>query len=195
MSTPPEGPPREGGNILTQRIGPVATWVWLLGLTVLILIYAFVKKGKTPAAQTTGQAAAGTTTSAQNVPDIIINNQQAPEEAEPPAGAVPPGPPGPAGPPGAPGAPGKPGTPAPPPGKPPVKPPVKPPPPPKKPPAQKYETVTVARWTAKNTPWNSTLWGIATHYGVKGGYEALAKLNGIKNPNLIHPGQKIKVPV
>lgn len=60
---------------------------------------------------------------------------------------------------------------------------------------QKYTEVTVVKWTAKNTPWNSTLSGIADHYHVNGGYQALAKLNGISNPNLIHPGQQIKVPV
>lgn len=61
--------------------------------------------------------------------------------------------------------------------------------------ASHYTTVTVVKWTANNTPWNSTLSGIADHYHVSGGYQALAKLNGIANPNDIHPGQKIKVPV
>jgi nucleoid-associated protein YgaU len=60
---------------------------------------------------------------------------------------------------------------------------------------QKYIEVTVGKWTRLRTPWNSTLSGIADHYEVKGGYEALAKLNHIKDPNLIRPGQKIKVPV
>lgn len=50
--------------------------------------------------------------------------------------------------------------------------------------------VTVAQWSSTNTPWNSTLWGIAHHYG-----ESLAtieKLNPqIKNPNLIYKGQKV----
>jgi LysM repeat protein len=63
---------------------------------------------------------------------------------------------------------------------------------PAKPAKPKYPTVTVAKWTAKNTPWNSTLSGIAAHYGTTAA--ALAKLNGIKNENLITPGQKIRVP-
>jgi hypothetical protein len=59
----------------------------------------------------------------------------------------------------------------------------------------KYDYVTVVKWTKTNPAWNSTLSGIAQHYHVKGGYQELAKLNGIHDPNLIHPGQKIKVPV
>lgn len=39
-----------------------------------------------------------------------------------------------------------------------------------------------------------TLGGIANKYNVKGGYEALAKYNNIKNPNKISVGQKIKIP-
>ena len=61
-------------------------------------------------------------------------------------------------------------------------------------PGPHYIYVTVVPWTARNPPWNSTLWGIATHYNVPGGYQALASLNGISNPSLIHPGQQIKVP-
>lgn len=61
---------------------------------------------------------------------------------------------------------------------------------------QGYTEVTVVKWTTKpGVPWNSTLSGIADHYKVKGGYQALAKLNHISNPNLVYPGQKIKVPV
>lgn len=50
--------------------------------------------------------------------------------------------------------------------------------------------VTVAKWSASNTPWNSTLWGIAHHYG-----ETIAQIQAknpsIKNPNLIYPGQRV----
>lgn len=61
--------------------------------------------------------------------------------------------------------------------------------------ATHYVTVTVQPFTSKNPPWQSTLSGIAAHYNVPGGYQALAKLNGISDPNIIHPGQQIKVPV
>lgn len=40
-----------------------------------------------------------------------------------------------------------------------------------------------------------TLSGIASKFNIAGGYVALAKLNGIANPNLIQPGQKIKLKV
>ncbi|MGH3122568.1 MAG: LysM peptidoglycan-binding domain-containing protein [Streptosporangiaceae bacterium] len=57
---------------------------------------------------------------------------------------------------------------------------------PAKPPGPRYQVVTVAR--------NSTLPGIAARHGVPGGHQALAKLNAIKDPSLIYPGQKIRVP-
>lgn len=194
MSTPaaPPAPRQEGGggNVLQQRIGPLATWVWLLIGTVLVLGYAYYRNRKA-AASTTGQATAGQTVPTQSVPDIIIQNQEGPGSGEtppPPPGAVPPGPPAPTPPPPTTG-----GGSTKPPAKPPAKPPTKPS---AKGPAQpQYKIITVARWTPTNTPWNSTLWGIATHEGVKGGYQALAKLNGIKDANLIRPGQKIRVPV
>jgi LysM repeat protein len=59
---------------------------------------------------------------------------------------------------------------------------------------QQYTTVTVAPWNPVSAPWNSTLWGIASHYKVTGGYQALAQINGISNPSLIRPGQQIRVP-
>lgn len=62
-------------------------------------------------------------------------------------------------------------------------------------PGQHYAEVTVARWTPKNPPWNSTLSGIADHYHVHGGVAELAKINHISDPNKIKQGQRIKVPV
>lgn len=40
--------------------------------------------------------------------------------------------------------------------------------PPKPAPPPTYYSVTVAKYTTKNPPWNSTLWGIAEHYGYGG---------------------------
>ena len=37
-----------------------------------------------------------------------------------------------------------------------------------------------------------TLWGIGQKYGVE--YQTIADYNGITNPSLIYPGQKIKIP-
>lgn len=201
MTTPapqagPGPAPREQhhGNVLTERLGPLATWVWLLIATAAILIYV-VWRNRQAAAQQNTQATAGQAVGAQSVPDIIIQNQEGPDQDNSPAGSTPPSQPTPPPPPPTPGGTGT--------AKPPAKPPTKPPstkPPVKAKPGQQYTTVTVGRWTAtpgKNNlaPWNSTLWGIATHYHVNGGYQALAKLNGIKDPSKLTPGQKIKVPI
>lgn len=209
MAAPqPAAAPRGGGNMLTAKLGPLATWVWLLIGTVVvggIALYLRHKQGSSPGTST-GQAAPGQTAGVQQVPDIILqdyagsNTQTVTTPAAataPPAPPVtPPSQPAPTPAPPPPASSGSGATPTPPPA-------AKPPAPPKagkaKPP-KKYTIVTVGKWTAtpgKNNlaPWNSTLWGIAQHYGVQGGYQELAKLNGISNPNVIHPGQKIKVPV
>jgi resuscitation-promoting factor RpfA len=93
-----------------------------------------------------------------------------------PAGAV--GPPGPTGPPG-------------PPGKPPKKPPKKPPPHvnpggPKRPGHTSFYTVRPG----------DTLSAIASRFNVKGGWSTLYSMNrGVvgSNPNVIHPGQRLKI--
>lgn len=52
--------------------------------------------------------------------------------------------------------------------------------------------VTVTHWTPTNTPWNSTLSGIAQHEGVS--LNRIESLNpNIKNPNLIYAGQQVRV--
>lgn len=57
-------------------------------------------------------------------------------------------------------------------------------------PITQHNYVTVAQWSATNTPWNSTLWGIAHHYN-----ESLSAIESknpqIKNPNLIYAGEKV----
>lgn len=61
---------------------------------------------------------------------------------------------------------------------------------PKPPNTQKF--VTVASWSALNTKWNSTLLGIAQHEGIT--LNRIETLNpGIKNPNLIFAGEKVRV--
>lgn len=63
-----------------------------------------------------------------------------------------------------------------------------PPPAPPPPPSRPY--VTVAKYTSTNTPWNSTLSGIAAHTGIS--LSHLEALNPqISNPNLIYTGQKV----
>lgn len=70
------------------------------------------------------------------------------------------------------------------------------------PPAPKGQWVTVAKWTAKNPPWNSTLWGIANHVYHNGNKWAQvwnAPQNAAlkarrKKPEGIQAGDKIWVP-
>jgi LysM repeat protein len=57
----------------------------------------------------------------------------------------------------------------------------------------KTTTVTVVKFQGNPPPWNSTLSGIAAHYHTT--VAAIMKLNpSIKDANLIHPGDQIKVP-
>ncbi len=52
--------------------------------------------------------------------------------------------------------------------------------------------VSVAKYTTKSPPWNSTLSGIAKHYGTS--VANLLKLNPqVKNKNVIYAGSKIRV--
>lgn len=52
--------------------------------------------------------------------------------------------------------------------------------------------VTVTKFTSSNPPWNSTLSGIAGHYGTT--VANLLKLNpSITNANLIYPNQQVRV--
>lgn len=178
MATPE--PAGGGGNILTQRLGPLATWVWLLILTLVVgglAVWSRHKQGQNQQAQP-GQVAG-----VQDVPDIILQNyvQQTASDTTtvnvPPPSASPPKTPPPPKPPGPPGR----------------RPPPRKGPPPRRPP-RSFRIVTVSRWTPRNAPWSSTLSGIAEHYGVPGGAKELARLNHIKNEGLIHPGQKIRVP-
>jgi hypothetical protein len=57
------------------------------------------------------------------------------------------------------------------------------------------KSVTVVKWTRDHTPWNSTLWGIANHEHVKGGWQYLQKLNHITGDpkKALKPGMKIKL--
>jgi len=65
-------------------------------------------------------------------------------------------------------------------------------------PAGRY--ITVAKWTASNTAWNSTISGIASHFGVKS-WQSIwndphnaALKSRRKDPKLIQPGDKVWVP-
>jgi LysM domain len=75
----------------------------------------------------------------------------------------------------------------------PPKPPDQPKPKPKpKPKPTTRQYITVARFTSRNPPWNSTLSGIAGHYRTS--VAALMRLNpSIRNANIIRTGQRIRV--
>lgn len=194
MTTPSE-PRQSGGNVFTRKIGPLSMWVWMLIALAIAVTYYLYKKNSANSTTSNQNTAANTpggtdsslvpqfvnqTYTDVSPPSVTVNNNQT-NNNNPPTSSKPPAP--------------KP----------------KPPPPKKKPPTtkggQQYTTVTVGQWpsgsggspsasqSGGNAAWNSTLWGIATHYNVKGGYQALAKLNSISDPSLIYPGQKIKVPI
>lgn len=195
MTTPAE-PSGGGGNVFTRKIGPLSTWVWMVIALAIALVYYFYKKNQsssTTSDQNSAENTPGGTDSSlvpqfvnqtyTNVspPSVTVNNNGGSGKSNPPPKST----------------------------KPPAK--GKPPKKSTKPPTtkggQQYTTVTVGQWPSGSggspsasasggeAAWNSTLWGIATHYDVKGGYQALAKLNNISDPSLIYPGQKIKVPV
>jgi hypothetical protein len=179
---------------LRQKLGPFPTWIYLLVITIGLLAYWLYEKHKngssSSSSATTGQAGTGEAVGAQDVPDYVFqsttNVTEPPESNSITVNNPPVSPPASTSTPSGGGTSTSSGKTTP-------KPAPKSTTPASK--SQKYTTVTVAKWTATNAPWNSTLSGIASHYNVKGGYQALAKLNGIKDANLIQPGQKIKVPV
>jgi hypothetical protein len=60
-------------------------------------------------------------------------------------------------------------------------------------PKPRYRYVTVGHWDS----WNGSLWGIAQHYlGAGNKWHEIYNLNRgkISNPNLIYPGQRLKIP-
>lgn len=58
------------------------------------------------------------------------------------------------------------------------------------------ESVVVEPWPGQGegglAQWNTTLWGIANHFGR--GVQELADYNSIPNPSLIYPGQVVRIP-
>lgn len=84
--TAPEARPRGGGNMLTQKLGPLATWVWLLIATVIVGVIVLVMKKKSSSSASTDTA--GTTANASQVPDIILQDYST--TVGTPAGSVPP---------------------------------------------------------------------------------------------------------
>lgn len=179
--TPP--PSRAGGGSgLSRKIGPLPMWVWAIGAGGLVGLVWFWRKGKN---QDTAGATSAAGGSGEDPPTSLVPVAEGLSETQfealldaikklQGAPSTPPSTPPPHTPPPVSG------------GKPPVgRPPVAKPP----------KTVTVTKWTRHNTPWNSTLWGIANHEHVRGGWQYLQKINGIKGDpkKALQPGMKIKL--
>ena len=182
-----------GGNVLTNRVGPLAGWQWLALMTLLgVGFYLWQqRKASTAAAAGSAQQTAASVPS-QDVPQFVINNQfPMPPTAPTPAATLPVNPTT-----GTVGTPATPTTPTPAPATPSS--------PTKVPPVAKStrhgETVPVVAWTAKNPPWNSTISGIAAHYGIRNWQQVWGATQNAgfrakrKSPDLIRPGDKVYVP-
>lgn len=183
-----------------EKTGPLPNWAWGgLGLGAAVA-YSSWQRNRQAGKEEEEEA---TSTSGINMPDSIqptyvfqdmdTTNITVPSA---PAGGGRPPTPGPVTPP-APGQPRPPESPTRP-----LPHPNPPRPAPKPPAAPKGKYVTVAKWNAKKAPWNSTVWGIATHLlGPKASWQTVwnAPQNAAlkkkrKDPTKIQPGDKIWVP-
>jgi LysM repeat protein len=205
VTTPAPPAQQGGGNFLTTKYGGLPGYVWLIGAGVGAYFLFFKNKSSSAAggASSTGGGGQSTTGDISLQPGTETIQLQAPSSqltaqtaTASPGGSVGQG--GSAGSSGggnSVGQGGQTGTP-------------NPQPTPKPPPRHKTGTVTihhkavkpqfvtVAQWPGKSVnglaQWNTTLWGIANHTGTT--VEDLLKLNpGITNPNLVYPGEKIKI--
>jgi nucleoid-associated protein YgaU len=173
------------GSTLSNKLGPLPTWVWMaLGLLGALMFSLWKKNKATAAASTTD-----TTSVPDQTPPVIFQNStylyNTDVDAPPvggrptppiyttlPVATVPP-------------------TPKPGPGSPPT--PV---------PKPNGQWVTVSKFTTKNPPWNSTLWGISQHLlGAGSKWQSIwnAPQNATlksrrKAPEKIQPNDKIWVP-
>jgi len=178
-----------GGSILTRKTGPLPNWVWMALLLLGALVFSMWQRNKDAAANDNTDDTADSSISEPNnqTPPPVFILPQNPQPTVPVNVTVN-NPAAPATPPTAP-----PSTPKPPPTTPPPAP--KPPP---KPAAPVYVAVKVVKYTTKNPPWNSTLWGIAKQYGygaASNNYAAI--LNDPKNAALKKKigGNPSKLPV
>lgn len=172
---------------LQARVGPLPLWGWLGIVTAAALIYVLWYRGRSGAPTDEDQGIERTSTiPSEDVPQFVIQNQLPPIA---PAITLPPvnvdvdvhNPTAPANA----GTTTSPG---------PIK--------KAQAKAKQYRQVKVVKFTTKNPPWNSTISGIASHYGIKNWMTvwndpknaALRKLRK-NNPKLIQPGDIVHVPV
>jgi hypothetical protein len=192
MADEPEGrAPGSGGgaSILTKKTGPLPNWVWMGVVLLAALIYALWRRNQA-AAQVEEGPDVEDVPGDQTPPPVFILPQN-PQPTVPVNVTV--------------------NNPTTPPTAPPVgnKPPVTTPPPTAKPPLYttgpngSHFVVSVAKYTTKNPPWNSTLSGIAGHtWGAKNAPQwskiwndpVNAKLKAKRgDPKKIQPGDTIYV--
>lgn len=197
----PAKPPAVPRSFVLQKTGPLPNWAWgAIGLVAAVAISSYRRNR---AAATDPTAPSGSSVSAplgnQTAPFVFVSdygplnvpvNVTVPQA--PPGGGrdAPPGPAGPAGPPGPVG---------------PVGPPVVTPPAVTPPPVAagpSYTAVRVSRFNENNPAWDSTVWGIAEHYGYGGANwgtvwndpkNSNERIKAHLNPRLIQPGDTIYV--
>lgn len=144
------------GSILTRKTGPLPNWVYMALLLLVALMYSLWKRNRSgadvnaveegpseesglPGDQTPPPVFILPQNPQPTVPvNVVVNNPATPPTA-PPTGTRPPVQLPPRSPQPKPSAPAK--------------------------PAVAYDKVTVTAYTSKNPAWNSTLWGIAKHFG------------------------------
>lgn len=177
--TPP--PSRAGGGSgLSKKIGPLPVWLWavIAGGGIGLVWFLRQKKSADTSAADESAGGSGEDSPTSLVPineglsetqfqDLLdaIKKMQGPPSQSTQPQPIPPG----------------------------SKPPTEHVPTPPKP--HRPKTVTTVKWTKHNTPWNSTLWGIAHHEHVKGGWQYLEKINHMHGDpkKALKPGMKIKL--
>jgi hypothetical protein len=195
MAEPDDAPPPKsgGGGGISKKVLHVPIWGWALGIGALGGLVWFWRRNKSSSTtdSTTADSSAAGSSDTNPTSLVPINQGLSEDQTQSILDAIKKlhGPPsdddddddGP-------------GTPTTLPGQ--VKnPPPKPPKAPTPPKDTKPKTVTVVKWTKTNTPWDSTLWGIANHEHVKGGWQYLQKINHISGDpkKALKPGMKIKL--
>lgn len=199
MST--EAASSSGGSILTRKTGPLANWMWMALLLLVALVYSMWKRNRAAAVPVDEEQTVTEPLPGDQTPPPIFILPQNPQPSVPININLPPAPvprPVPPTPPHVPPIGSRP--PAPP------KPVPKPGPPPKPVPVT-YVPVKVVKYTdppgSAGPAWNSTLWGIAKHYGLGSAGNNYASIwNDPKNaalrqkrgtPTKVQPGDTIYV--
>jgi len=193
MAEGDEPPPHSGGGGISKKVMGAPMWIWAVGIGGMAGLVYFWRRNKSSADTTSADSSSTGATESSNTSLVPINAGLSEDQTQDILDAIHKihGPPSDDDddddddkPPGGPST-----LPAP----------VKKPPIPKPKPGPKPKppkTVKVVKWTKTHTPWNSTLWGIATHEHVSGGWQALQKLNHISGDpkKALQPGMVIKLP-